>query len=75
MAMRWINLCAALLAATGPTACAATGPGDVAAVVQDEEARQAAARAAQHGESAKDALKAGEAAVAEDGPPTDPPIT
>ncbi|MBU1377445.1 MAG: hypothetical protein KKE02_15065 [Alphaproteobacteria bacterium] len=73
--MRWVSLCAACVIACGATACASRGAGpEVAAVVQDEQARQAAAATAQQGESAKDSLKAGAEAASKATAPADPPI-
>lgn len=71
--MRWIKLSIPAALSLAVAACASGGAGrDVAAVVQDEQARQAAAAAVQRGESANDALKAGEAAAART--PLEPPI-
>ena len=73
IAMRLLSLSVAAALLLG--ACASRGAGpEVAAVVQDEQARQAAASAAQHGESAKDALQAGAAAASKESAPVDPPI-
>lgn len=69
--MRTLALTMLLLA----TACASRGTGrDVAAVVQDEGARQAAVEAAREGEDSKAALKAGSQAAAEDKDPSEPPL-
>ena len=58
--MRWINLGAAAAISLSAAACATGGAGpEVASVVQDEQARQAAAGAAEAGSGARDALKAG----------------
>ena len=55
--------------------CASSGAGrEVAAVVQDEDARQAAVAAAQKGEGSKAALKAGAEAAAQEQDPSEPPI-
>ncbi|HEY0647744.1 hypothetical protein [Phenylobacterium sp.] len=55
--------------------CASRDAGrEVAAVVQDESARGAAATAAQQGEGSKDAVKAGAEAAAKDKDPSEPPI-
>lgn len=57
------------------TACASRGAGpEVAAVVQDEAARQAAVAAAQDGEGSKAALEAGAEAAARDKDMSEPPI-
>ncbi len=56
-------------------ACASRGAGrEVAAVVQDEGARQAATAAAQEGQGSKAALEAGAEAAARDKNVTEPPI-
>ena len=56
-------------------ACASRGAGrEVAAVVQDEGARQAATAAAQQGEGSKEALEAGAQAAARDKDVSEPPI-
>ncbi len=57
------------------TACASRGAGpEVAAVVQDESARQAATAVAQAGEGSKAALEAGAEAAARDKDVSEPPI-
>jgi hypothetical protein len=56
-------------------ACASRSTGrEVAAVVQDESARQAATAAAQEGQGSKAALEAGAEAAARDKNVTEPPI-
>jgi hypothetical protein len=55
--------------------CASRDTGrEVAAVVQDEGARGAAATAARQGEDSRDAVKAGAEAAAKDRDPSEPPI-
>lgn len=69
--MRALLLVAAMLAAT---ACAAHSPGrDVAAVVEDESARQAAVISARQGEDSREALATGAEAAARTADPGDPP--
>jgi hypothetical protein len=69
--MRLLTLTTMLLLA----ACASRGAGrEVAAVVQDEGARQAATAAAQEGEGSKAALQAGAEAAARDKDVSEPPI-
>jgi hypothetical protein len=69
--MRILALTAMLLLA----ACASRGSGrEVAAVVEDEGARQAAVAAARQGEGSKDAVRAGAEAAARDKDVSEPPI-
>lgn len=69
--MRMLALTTMLLLA----ACASRSTGrEVAAVVQDEGARQAATAAAQEGEGSKAALEAGAQAAARDKDVSEPPI-
>jgi len=69
--MRLLALTTMLLLA----ACASRSTGrEVAAVVQDEGARQAATGAARQGEGSKTALEAGAEAAARDKDVSEPPI-
>ncbi|MEW5685279.1 MAG: hypothetical protein AB1942_10200 [Pseudomonadota bacterium] len=71
--MRILSPVAAASLALSLAACAAAGSGrDVAAVVQDERARQAVAQAADNGEGAKAALSAATPASAAEEPPHRP---
>ncbi|WP_296595162.1 hypothetical protein [Phenylobacterium sp.] len=71
--MRWTLLSGAFLAC-GLAACASSGGGrGVAAIVQDEQARQAAAVAVEQGQDADSALKQGAAAASPAAKPTEPP--
>jgi hypothetical protein len=64
-----------LVLAALTAACASRGTGrEVAAVVQDEGARQAAVATAQEGEGSKAALKAGAEAAVQDKAPSEPPL-
>lgn len=71
--MRWKMLSGTALAC-GLAACATSGGGrGVAAVVQDEQARQAAAAAVERGQDADSALAQGAAAASPATRPTEPP--
>lgn len=73
--MRWMTTSAMATTMLALAACAGTGPkAEVAAVVTDETARQAAAETADQGAGSTAALKAGADASAKEKVETEPPI-